>query len=395
MPRFPSPAPSAVGLSDRVFGQLVRKSGSKSESPKDTRLYPLHVGDTYLEPLPLARAEAQVTSSRAKLHTYSPVQGEPELLRAIADKVARRSGVQLDIENLQVMSGATAGLGVVCTALLDPGDEVILPAPFWPLIRGIIRSRGAKAVEVPLFTQLADPSFDAVAAIERAITPRTVAIYVNTPHNPTGAMLPERVLAGIAELAKRHDLWLLSDEVYEDVYFTPDAPPSVFARSDFQGRTISTHSVSKAYGLAGARVGFTHGPREIMEVIRGVQTFYSYCAPRPMQFGAAQALAEGDGWLDDMRRLYGSAGRASAEALGIPAPAGGTFLFFDLARYIGKNETLMTVLERCLDAGVMLTPGTACGQDFTTWARLCFTVLPENELREALDKLRGALGIKA
>jgi N-succinyldiaminopimelate aminotransferase len=386
MPRFPLSAPSARSLSDQVFGQLQRRSGTQAG-----RVYPLHVGDTYLEPLAIARAEAQSSIDRPRLHNYSPVQGEPELLRAIVNKVQRRSGVTLDPECVQVMSGATAAMGVICNALLEAGDEVILPAPFWPLMRGAIRARGAVPVEVPLFTRLDDPTFDALASIERAITARTCAIYINTPNNPTGLLLPSKLLEGIAELAAQHDLWILSDEVYEDVWFTEQAPISVFARKTFAGRTIATHSVSKAYGMAGARVGYTHGPREIMDVIRGVQTFYNYCAPRPMQFGAAQALEHGDAWLADMRVLYANAGRAAAQALEIPAPEGGTFLFFDLTRFMRRDETLVGVLERCLDAGVMLTPGTACGKDFGTWARLCFTVVPEPELRDALERLHGAL----
>jgi N-succinyldiaminopimelate aminotransferase len=386
MPRYPLSAPSAQSLSDRVFGQLVRRSGKHTD-----RIYPLHVGDTYLEPLALARAEAQSSSAHARLHNYAPVQGEPVLLNAIVDKVQRRSGVALDPECIQVMAGATAAMGVICNALFEAGDEVLLPAPFWPLMRGAIRARGAVPVEVPFFTRLDDPQFDALACLERAITPRTCAIYINSPHNPTGRMLSPGLLEGIAQLAAQHDLWILSDEVYEDVFFTGEAPSSVFARKDCAARTIATHSVSKAYGLAGARVGYTHGPREVMEVIRGVQTFYSYCAPRPMQFGAAQALNHGDAWLDEMRALYGRAGRAAAEALEIPVPEGGTFLFFDLARYMRRGETLKDVLERCLDAGVMLTPGTACGRDFDTWARVCFTVVAEPELREALRLLRSVL----
>ncbi|HEX7480404.1 MAG TPA: pyridoxal phosphate-dependent aminotransferase [Polyangiales bacterium] len=388
MPRFPSSAASAQGLSDRVFGQLVRKSGEHGAC-----VFPLHVGDTYLEPLALARAEAQTTEARPRLHNYAPVQGEPELLQAILDKVARRSGVQLDPACVQVMSGATAGLGVICTALLEPGDEVILPAPFWPLVRGIIRARGAIPVEVPFYTRLHEPGFDPIAALQAAITPRTAAIYVNTPHNPTGVILPEAVLSGIASLAARHDLWVLCDEVYEDVWFGEHAPDSVFARPDFAQRTIATHSVSKAYGLAGARVGYSHGPREIMEVVRGVQTFYSYCAPRPMQFGAAHALAHGDAWLANMRAVYGRAARAAAQALEVSEPQGGTFLFFDLRPYMRAGESLIQVLERCLEAGVMLTPGTASGKHYETWARLCFTTVPEPELREALGQLRRALGL--
>jgi N-succinyldiaminopimelate aminotransferase len=357
-------------------------------------LYPLHVGDTYLEPLPQSRAQEQLAERWERLHNYAPVQGEPMLLDAIRKKIARRSQFEVPSDCLQVMSGATAGLGVVANAILEPGDEVIVPAPFWPLIRGIVRARGAAAIEVPLFSKLHEPGFDPVAAIANAITPRTAAIYLNTPHNPTGGMLSEAVLRGIGRLAIGHDLWLICDEVYEDVWFGDAPPVSAFTLPEFQGRAITTHSVSKAYGLAGSRVGFTHGPREIMEVIRGVQTFYTYCAPRPLQIGAARALEQGDEWLAEMRRIYARAGRAAAEALSVPAPAGGTFLFFDLSRWMAPGETGENVLERCLDAGVILTPGTACGKDYENWGRLCFTVIPEPELREALDRLQVALGVR-
>jgi N-succinyldiaminopimelate aminotransferase len=386
VPRFPKHASSAEGLSDRVFGQLMQKSELRSE-----RVYPLHVGDTYLEPLPAAQAEAQKSSERPRLHNYAPVQGEPELLDAILEKVRRRSGVTLERSSVQVMSGATGGLGVICSALLEPGDEVLLPAPFWPLIRGAIKLRGASAIEVPLYTRLSEPGFDAVAALERAITPRTVAIYLNSPHNPTGTVLPPATVAAITAFARRHDLWVLTDEVYEDLWYQ-EAPPSIWARPELADRAVVTHSVSKAYGLAGARVGFTHGPAEIMQVIRGVQTFYSYCAPRPMQLGAAKALAEGDAWLAEARARYAKAARAGAEALGLPMPAGGTFLFFDASPYLRQGETLMGLLERCLDAGVMLTPGSASGRDFEHWARLCYTSVPQDELEIALERLRGVLG---
>jgi N-succinyldiaminopimelate aminotransferase len=155
---------------------------------------------------------------------------------------------------------------------------------------------------------------------------------------------------------------------------------------------IASHSVSKAYGLAGARVGFTHGPSELMQVVRGVQTFYTYCAPRPLQLGAARALADGDSWLADARTLYGAAGRSAAEAIGIPAPEGGTFLFFDTRPYRRPDEGAMAFLERCLDAGVMLTPGTASGEAYQDWARLCFTCVPQAQLDEALALLRPVLG---
>jgi N-succinyldiaminopimelate aminotransferase len=353
-------------------------------------VYPLHLGDTYLDPLPAARAEAQRSAEHARLHNYAPVQGEPELLDAIIEKVERRSGVVLARDCIQVMSGATAGFGVICCALLDPGDEVLLPAPLWPLMRGAVKLRGAIPVEVPFFTELERPGFDPIAALERACTPRTVAIYLNSPHNPTGRVLPDPLIAELSAFALRHELWVLTDEVYEDLWFNAPAP-SIWARPELRDRTIASHSVSKAYGLAGARVGFSHGPAQIMQAIRGVQTFYSYCAPRPMQLGAARALRDGDDWLAAARARYAHAGALAADMLGQRAPDGGTFLFFDLEPHLRPGETALGFLERCVDAGVTLMPGSAAGLAFAGWARLCFTAVPEAELAVALDRLRPLL----
>lgn len=389
MPRFPNVAASSDGLTDRVFSRLAARAKERGG-----RVYPLHVGDTWLEPMDAARAEAQRTESFPRLHNYAPVQGEPALLDAILRHVDRRAGVRLDRELVQVMSGATAALSVVADALIEPGEEVLIPAPFWPLIRGTMRRRGGVPVEVPFFDRLGDPDFDPERALEARVTARTVAIYVNTPHNPTGAVLPERALAAIARVAARHDLWILSDEVYEDLYFTSAPPEPAWARPDFRGRAIVVHSLSKAYGLAGARVGFTHGPADAMSAIRGVQTFSTYCAPRPMQLGAARALDEGGPWLAEARRLYRDAAERTAEAFGVAAPAGGTFLFADVRPYRREGEDTMGFLERCLDEGVLLTPGSASGTDYEGWARVCFTSVPPDDLRDALARVRRVLDVR-
>jgi N-succinyldiaminopimelate aminotransferase len=386
MPRFPAAAPSAEGLSDRVFSGLLERA-RQLPGP----VYPLHVGDTYLEPPAPSRAEAQLSSQHPRLHNYAPVQGEPALLDAIQTKLARRHGVQVPREQLQVMAGATSGLGVVCTALLSPGDEVILPAPFWPLIRGIIRARGALPVEVPLYTRLDQPGFDPVAAVEQAITPRTVALYLNSPHNPSGTILSDSLQRRLGELAERHALWILTDEVYEDLYYTPQPPEPLWKDARLRERCVATHSVSKAYGLAGSRVGYTHGPAHVMPTIRGVQTFFTYCAPRPLQLGAARALVEGDDWLAHVRGVYAKAARSAAEALDLPVPAGGSFLFFEAAPYLRRGEAMPEFLLRVLEGGVMLTPGSAAGSDYERWVRLCFTSVPQAELDAALERLRSVL----
>jgi N-succinyldiaminopimelate aminotransferase len=381
MPRHPRLATSAAGLSDRVYSALADRA-KRREGP----LYPLHVGDTWLEPLPAARAEAQLTAEHPRLHNYAAVQGEPVLLDAIARRLARRHGADVDRDAVQVMPGATTGLAVAIAALLDPGDELVLPSPFWPLIRGITQSRGCVPVEVPFFTRLDEPGFDPEEALERAVTPRTAALYVNTPHNPTGAVLSRAVVAAIGRVAIRHDLWVIADEAYEDLAYGAAAVP-IWRDPALRDRTVAMHTLSKSYALAGARVGYAHGPPDAMQAVRGAQVFLAYCAAKPMQLAGARALDEGDAWLAQTRELYAQAAGTVGDALGIPAPPAGTFAFFDAAPYLRAGEGLPGFLERCMEAGVLVTPGAAAGRDFASWVRLCFTAVPPDDLRQALRRL--------
>lgn len=386
MPRFPTISPSSASLSDRVYSNLAQKARGRPGP-----IYPLHVGDTYREPLVAARAESQRTEDHPRLHNYSPVQGESALLDAIVLDVRSRTGITLDREAIQVVAGATSGFSVACVTLLDPGDEVIVLAPFWPLIRGIVASRGATAVEVPFWTRLGEPGFDAEAAIESALTDRTTAIYVNSPNNPTGVMLDAETEEAIARIARRRDLWVLSDEAYESLVYTGAASKPLWARDDLRDRAIAAHTLSKSYGLAGARVGWVHGPREAMASYRSVHAFQVYGAPKPMQLGAARALLEGAPWIAETRGLYAAAAEKAARTVGIKTPPAGTFLFFDATPHLRPGEDLMGFLERCLDAGVLLTPGAASGSAYAGWARMCFTAVPPHELDDALARLATVL----
>jgi N-succinyldiaminopimelate aminotransferase len=376
MPRFPAEGRSAQGLSDRVYTRLLDRARASGRL-----IAPLHVGDTYREPLFEARAEAQRAADHPRLHNYAPVQGEPALREAASRYLARRHGASIAPEAIQVLAGGTSGLNVIAQVLFDAGDELLLPSPFWPLIRGIARAHGATPVELPFWTRCGAPGFDVEGALEGAITARTAAIYVNSPNNPTGAALDEARIEALADVAERHALWVICDEAYEEIYFG-DPPPAVWLHPRIRERALVVHTLSKSYGLAGSRVAFVHGPEPVMSAVRGAQTFLTYCAPRPLQLGAARALDQGDAWLAESRVLYADAARAAAEALRVPAPTAGTFLFFDTARLGGE-----AFLERCADAGVILTPGAAAGADYARWARLCFTAVPPGELERALDLL--------
>ena len=224
MPRFPKHASSADGLSDRVFGQLLQRSQQHAR-----RVYPLHVGDTYLDPLPSAQAEAQ-KQQRAR----APAQLRARARRARAArrdhrKVRAAAASRCERECVQVMSGATAGhrraAAVRCSSR---ATKCSLPAPFWPLIRGAVRLRGATAVEVPLLHRAGASRASIPSRRSSARSPpRTAAIYLNTPHNPTGDILSDAVVDRIARLAVRHDLWVLTDEVYEDLWYESE-PRSVW-----------------------------------------------------------------------------------------------------------------------------------------------------------------------
>ena len=382
MPRPPQSSAATASLSDRVYGALLDEAKRR---PPPVHL--LNVGDTYLEPLPSARAEAHRAAEHPRLHNYAAVQGEPVLLDAIIARTERVHGVTLDRQCVQVMPGATGGFSVVATALLEPGDQVVVLSPFWPLIRGIVASRSATAVELPFYTRLGEAGFDPEAALEAVITPRTVAVYVNTPNNPTGRALDAGVIGAIARVVARHNLWLWCDEAYEELWYGSARPEAIWKRSDLRERAVACHTLSKSHALAGARVGYTHGPASIMPAIRGAQTFLTYCAPRPMQLGAARALTEGDAWVESTRQLYVTASHRAAAALGLEPPAGGTFLFFDAQRFFRDGEDIHGFLRRCLDAGVLLTPGAASGADYETWARLCYTAVPPDQLADALDRL--------
>ncbi len=387
MPRYPRFSQAAAGLSPKVYtGLLATAQASGAE------LFPLNVGDTYLEPPEVASVSGVAAVRFAGMHRYADVRGEPALLDAIARDLARR-GRPVARELIQVTPGGTSGLDLVCRALLAPGDEVIVLAPFWPLIRGIISAAGAVPMELPLFTQLRQPGFALRAALEGALTPRTAALYVNHPNNPTGVVLSESELDVLTRFAHEHGLWLLCDEAYERLSYLAESAPALWQHELARERSVIVHTLSKSHGLAGARVGYVHAPSEALAAIAGISTFTSYCAARPMQVAASRALDsdEGEAWVARARAAYRDAAERTAQALRISAPESGTFVFFDTRPLLRTGETPSALLERVARAGVVLTPGSAAGSAYEAWARLCFTAVPPDALDRALATLARVL----
>jgi aspartate/methionine/tyrosine aminotransferase len=345
-------------------------------------LVPLHVGDTWMEPFDGGRMEALHVAEHPGMHRYSDTQGVAELVDAVVEKVRERNDIPCERESVLVAAGATGALAAAVGMLAAPGEEVLILAPFWPLIRGIVQTFRARPVEVPFYDRV-DSAEAAVEAVRERIGPRSVALYVSSPSNPTGRVLPGPWLEALADLARREDLWLLSDEVYEDyVYRGEHFSPAAFAPE----RTLSVYSFSKAYGMAGNRTGYLVGPRAAVEAAHKVSTHTFYHAPTAGQLAALSALREGRPWLERARALYRQLGEATARTLGAQAPEGSTFLFLDVRSKLDERG-IQGLLDDCIAEGVALARGASSGRDYQGWVRLCYTAAPPEAVRGAVQKL--------
>jgi N-succinyldiaminopimelate aminotransferase len=305
---------------------------------------------------------------------------------AIVEKVRSRNGLAAERESVLVAAGATGALCTAIGALAAPGDEVLILAPFWPLIRGIVQAFRATPVEVPFFDRVGSAA-DAVAAVRDRLTSRTVALYVSTPSNPTGIVIPQPWLEALADFARRHDLWLISDEVYEDLIYSGE---HVSIGRFAPERTLTTYSFSKAYGMAGFRTGYLVGPAAAVAQAEKVATHTFYCAPTAGQIAGLRALRDGREWVDRARSLYGEVGAETAALLGLPVPQGSTFHFVDVSRHLDEGG-IAGFLAACFEDGVALAPGASSGSAYGNWVRLCYTAAPPDEVKAAVRKLAARL----
>ena len=251
-------APSAVAhpLDQISLGKIVqiRERLLKSQA-EGKRVFRLESGDPSFAVAPHVLAAIERAGADGKTH-YVPNNGIPELRRALAEKLVRKNGMRdVTADDVFLTNGAMHALYATFGALLSAGDEVIIPDPMWTEVAENIRLAGGVPVAVPLRAEQ-DFEYDA-DAIEAAVTERTVAIFLNTPHNPTGAVLSEPTLRRIADLAEEHDLWIASDEAYEDVIYAPHRHHSIAALAPERAdRIVSVFSFSKSHAMSGLRVGY-------------------------------------------------------------------------------------------------------------------------------------------
>ncbi len=357
----------------RVFSKFANRIAQMSGE-----VYPLHVGDTYLKPAKGARMEDLIGTKNLGLNRYTFPHGHPELISAVSEIH------DIPASRIQICSGATAGLHCIASTFLEPGDEVIILAPYWPLIGGIVQLSGATAVSVPFFGSEGTVS----ERIAPYLTEKTVAIYMNTPNNPTGIALDESTVSEIAGIARDRNLWLWSDEVYDRILYRKK---HVAAHEFAPERSFAVHSFSKSFGMAGNRCGYIIGPPDrVMGELRKAVVHSTYSTCTASQIAAANVLRSGQPWLDMALSAYKLAGEKAADMLGLPHPDGSTFLFMDIADQL-DDRGLDGFLGDCIDRNLLLAPGSSFGAQYQTHIRICYTSAPPNKIERGVTILKELL----
>ena len=317
---------------------------------------------------------------------YTANGGIPQLRRAIVAKLARDNNIGVDTERVWVTIGATQALHQAMAITLDPGDEVLIPDPGYTTFTMNARMLGAEPVPYPLHP---DAGFlPDIAALERLVTPRTRLLILNSPSNPLGTVIPEALQRELLAFAERHDLWIISDEVYEA--FTWGEPHVSIASLDAGDRVFSVFSVSKTYAMTGIRIGYLVTPPGLADTMRTVQEASISCAPTPGQFAALAAIEGPQDAVAAARAHYrenldAATGLLQSRGIRYLVPGGTFYLWIDLAH--ASDGDIASWAERfLLEKRVSLAPGSAFGRSGEGWIRVNLAT-DRSALLEGLGRL--------
>jgi aspartate aminotransferase len=369
------------------------------QQAKGRKILRLESGDPSFD-IPVHAREAMEQALRDGQTHYTASTGIPVLRQAIHRKVTTENKLEVPgPDNVIVTNGGMNGLYIIFRALLDPGDEVILPNPMWTEIAENIRLGGGLPVPVRLRPE--EGYLYAPADIEAAITPRTRAIFVNTPHNPTGMVMRRGTLEEIAAIAEKHNLLLVSDEAYEHVIFDGEEHVSLGSLPAARERTITVHSLSKTYAMSGLRLGYVITTDELILMrlkklvrctINGVNSV--------AQYGAAAAInGPQDAPLSmsaeyQLRRDMLFAALEESPYVKAFKPSGAFYIWVrinpDWPGYQGKTDDWSMTNYLIDQAGIGSAPGSAFGPDNEGYIRFAFSCSTD-QVRAAAELLPSVL----
>ncbi|WP_078282582.1 pyridoxal phosphate-dependent aminotransferase [Mycobacteroides franklinii] len=324
---------------------------------------------------PASMLDAAQQAIRSGLNQYPPGLGTPELRRAItADRLARY-GEELDPDTqVLVTVGATEAIAGALLGLVEPGSEVILIEPYYDSYAAVVALAGAIRVPVPLVPDGAGFALD-TEALAAAITPRTAALVINSPHNPTGKVFTDAELARVAELAVEHDLLVISDEVYERLLFDGRTQTPMASLPGMAERTVTISSAAKTFNCTGWKIGWACGAPELVAGVRAAKQFLSYVGGGPFQPAVAVALDTEQTWVKNLREsLQRRRDRLSSALAGlgfeVHSSEGGYFVCAD-PRPLGFSDGAELCQRLPETVGVAAVPvGAFCDKYSDQWNHL-------------------------
>ncbi|MEM8748773.1 MAG: pyridoxal phosphate-dependent aminotransferase [Pseudomonadota bacterium] len=330
----------------------------------------------------IAVAEAAMRAGRTR---YASGKGEPGLLAAVARKYTARTGRSVTPEQVLVFPGTQAALAICMMSLVEAGDDVLVPDPYYATYEGVVRATGANFVPVPMST---DNGFHLTAAqVEKAVTPQSKVLLLNSPHNPTGAVLDKATILEIGAVCEKHGLWIISDEVYEPLTYDGDFA-SPFNDENLASRTIAMASISKSHAAPGFRSGWAVGPQWVMDRIQSVSEALLFGTQPFIADMTAHALDHPDTTAEQMGAAYQQRISLLMEAFSASPlkplePKSGMFMLVDVSACGITGEAFA---KQLLDDGVSVMPGNAFGKQADHFIRLSLTV-DEEKLAEAAGRI--------
>ncbi len=322
---------------------------------------------------------------------YPPNPGIAPLREAIA-RYLTRNGRPIGPERIAVTASGVNALMLVAQALLDPGDEVVIPMPAWPNMDGIARVMGARVTPLPLRIANGVWRVD-MDELLATVTPATRLVFLNSPGNPTGWTLGAEEQRVILDHCRRTGTWILADDVYERLYFAGEAAPSFLSIATPDDRVVSVNSFSKSWSMTGWRLGWIAAPPALMDSLAKLNEFNMSSAPTFVQHAGVAALDQGDSFIAETRARYRACRDLALDILGAvpgvtaPRPEGAMYLFLRVA---GCTDSVALAKSLLLSAGVGLAPGAAFGAGGEGHLRLCYAQ-SEDRLRTACTRVAEAL----
>lgn len=328
---------------------------------------------------------------------YTSNQGLPELREEISKWNKRKYNLDYSPENIIVTCGGSEAINIALRACINPGDEVIILEPNYVCYEPDIILAGGVAIKIKLKNE--NEFRLTPEELEEVITDKTKILLINYPNNPTGAIMTKEDLEKIAEVIKKHDLLVISDEIYSELTYSGNHY-SIGALPDMRDRTITINGFSKAFSMTGWRLGYVMGPKAIMDQMKKIHQFVIMCSPTISQYAGIEALKNGDGDIEKMKKEYDKRRKyllKEFDRLGLPCfePRGAFYIFPDIRKYRMTSEEFATdLLEK---EHVVVVPGTAFGDSGEGFVRISYAYSLD-ALKEAvrrIEKYIGSLNFKA